>query len=100
MTLQEKYEHLTKGKRSRHDRLWVTNPALNELDKHWDNPVLIEISVKSWNARNQAYQKQGYIKFTPITAAPLPKEAKKAPAPRQPKAETSIEDADAVHTEE
>lgn len=78
-SIAEKFEAITAGKRPNNTMVWLTNPTMNSLPAHQDNPVLIEVQAKQFARPNNPYLKQGYTKYIHEKPAPAPVEAKAAP---------------------
>ena len=76
MTIQERYDELTKDARPNRNVVYAYN---ERMSRDSEKPVLIEVPVQQWKSRSKAYQKQGYTLFTPAPKVAAPVEAKKAP---------------------
>ena len=74
MTLQEKYNKLTNGKRHNQNNVWLTNERMNAQDP--ENPVLVEVPAHQFEKEGSQWKKQGYARFIPSKPAPAPVEAK------------------------
>jgi hypothetical protein len=70
MTLQDKYELLSKSAPQSRDLVWVTNPLMGGEG----SPVLIQITKAQWESPRKEFQKQGYVLFNQKPSPP-PKEA-------------------------
>ena len=75
-TIHEKYAEVTKKTRLQRGLSWYENPSMT-ADMPDGNFVLIQIPDDQYNRENSAWKDQGYIKYVPQIATPLPVEARR-----------------------
>lgn len=82
-TIAEKFEAITKGKRSLPGMVWLTNDGMNaNLD---GNFVLVEVQAAQFDKEGSEFKAQGYTKYVHAKPVPEPTEAKQLPEHKEAK---------------